>query len=219
VIVAVPVDVALTLVPRVLDLVEDQVVTDVCSTKTSIMGAVAGHPRRSRFVSAHPMAGTENSGPWAALPNLFESKAGIICNSSDSDPDAVALVERMYDALNMRLIHMQAADHDVHVAYVSHVSHVISFALALTVLEKERSTQAIFNLASGGFDSTARLAKSSADMWCPIFAHNRENILPVLDTYMEVLQRFRASIAAGDRDGMTGMIQEANRIRRVLAPK
>jgi prephenate dehydrogenase len=162
------------------------------------------------------MAGTEFSGPWAALSGLFDSKAAIICDRDDSAPDAVALVERLYSTLNMRVVHMEAGRHDMHVAYVSHISHVTSFALALTVLEKERDEKAIFDLASGGFSSTARLAKSSADMWTPIFEHNSENVISVLDAYIRILGDFRRHIADKAREPLHDLIREANRIRRVL---
>ena len=216
VLVAVPVDAAVHVVPSVLDLVTDQAVTDVGSTKRSILDAVSGHPRRRRFVGSHPMAGTEFSGPWAALSGLFDSKAAIICDPRDSDADVVALVERLYECLNMRRVHMDADRHDVHVAYVSHISHVSSFALALTVLDKEKDEKAIFDLASGGFSSTARLAKSSADMWTPIFQNNSQHVLSVLDVYIDKLHEFRDLIAKGAHDDLHAMIKEANRIRRVL---
>ncbi|MCK5803606.1 MAG: prephenate dehydrogenase [Lentisphaeria bacterium] len=214
---ATPVSASATLIPQILDLVENQVVTDVGSTKTQVMKAVADHPRRSRFVGSHPMAGTEHSGPWAALSNLFDGKAAIICDADDSAPEAVDLVTRMYDALNMRVVQLNAATHDLHVAYVSHISHVSSFALALTVLEKEKDEATIFDLASGGFSSTARLAKSASAMWTPIFTQNSENILNVLDDYIEKVQQFRDAIAEKDEQKLSKLMSDANRIRRVLS--
>ncbi|MBN2450456.1 MAG: prephenate dehydrogenase [Lentisphaeria bacterium] len=217
VVVAVPVDATVEILPGILDRIEaPRVVTDVASTKGAIVGVLAGHPRRRRFVPSHPMAGTEYSGPWAALSGLFDSKAAILCDREDSDVDAVARIETLYEALNMRLVHMDAKRHDVHVAYVSHISHVSSFALALTVLDKERDEKAIFDLASGGFSSSVRLAKSSADMWTPIFQHNSENVLSVLDVYVSKLVEFRRRIADKSRGPLHEMISDANRIRRVL---
>lgn len=217
VLLAVPVDATLELLPSLLDRIGGhQVVTDVASTKTSIVQHVRRHPNRRRYVPSHPMAGTEYSGPWAAFSGLFDSKAAIICDAADSDADAVTCIERLYATLNMRLLHMEASRHDVHVAYVSHISHVISFALALTVLDKERDEKAIFDLASGGFSTTVRLAKSSAHMWTPIFQHNSENVLSVLDVYMRKLEEFRRHIAAKAEQPLHDMISEANRIRRVL---
>lgn len=216
IIVATPVNVTTAILPAILDLTTTQVVTDVASTKKGILAAVADHPRRRRFVASHPMAGTEDSGPWAAISGLFDGKAAILCDAQDSDADAAARVEAMYAALYMRVLRMDSADHDVHVAYVSHISHVSSFALALTVLAKERNEKNIFNLASGGFSSTVRLAKSASAMWTPIFMDNRENILTVLDTYRGFLDDFRQALAAADETALDQMIREANTIRRVL---
>ena len=194
IIISVPVSAALKMLSDVLDKINDnQVVTDVCSTKEKLNDSVHYHPRRRNYVASHPMAGTEFNGPWAAIPNLFAGRAGIICNAEDSDYKAVELVRSMYDCLNMRIIYMRAAHHDVHTAYVSHISHVISFALALTVLDKEKNEKNIFDLASGGFASTARLSKSNANMWTPIFLQNKENVLSVLDSYMDKLQQFKVA--------------------------
>lgn len=216
IVVATPVNAALHLIPEILDRVDKQVVTDVCSTKEKINEVVHYHPNRKNFVAAHPMAGTEYSGPWAALPGLFDGRAGIICNAEDSDLRAVELVKQMYDCLNMRVIYMRAAHHDVHTAYVSHISHITSFALALTVLEKEKNEKNIFDLASGGFSSTVRLAKSNADMWAPIFSQNKENVLTVLDTYIEKLKEFKKCIAGYDEEGVKELIQQANKIKRII---
>ena len=216
IVVATPVSAAIRLIPQILDKVDKQIVTDVCSTKEKINEMVHYHPNRKNFVAAHPMAGTEYSGPWAALSGLFDGRAGIICNAEDSDIRAVELVKSMYDCLNMRMICMRAAHHDVHTAYVSHISHISSFALALTVLEKEKNEKNIFDLASGGFSSTVRLAKSNADMWAPIFSQNKENVLTVLDTYIEKLQEFKKHISDYDEQGVRELIYKANKIKRII---
>lgn len=216
IVVATPVNVAVKLIPAILDRVTCQVVTDVCSVKSKVSELVRYHPKRRNFVAAHPMAGTEYSGPWAALSGLFDGRAGIICNAEDSDARAVECVKSMYDCLNMRLICMSADHHDVHTAYVSHLSHVISFALALTVLEKEKDEKHIFDLASGGFSSTVRLAKSSAEMWAPIFSQNRDNILAVLDVYMEKLQEFKRNMEAHNDLETVALIDRANKIKRII---
>ncbi|MCQ2195759.1 MAG: prephenate dehydrogenase [Paludibacteraceae bacterium] len=217
IILSVPVSAALRMLPDILDkITDDQYVTDVCSTKEKLNDSVHYHPKRKNYVASHPMSGTEFSGPWAAIPNLFAGRAGIICNAEDSDMKAVELVRRMYDCLNMRVIYMRAAHHDVHTAYVSHISHVISFALALTVLDKEKNEKNIFDLASGGFASTARLAKSNAAMWAPIFLQNKENVLSVLDSYMDKLQAFKTALENNDEKALHVLIDEANRIKRIL---
>ena len=219
VVLAVPVGTAVKMLPQVLDRFQSapkKVVIDVCSTKQQLAECVQEHPLRRQYVGTHPMAGTEYSGPWAALPGLFDGHAGIICDAGRVDPEAVRVVEKLYDALNMRLIHMDSSNHDVHTAYVSHISHVTSFALALTVLDKEKDEKHIFDLASGGFSSTVRLAKSSPDMWTPILTQNKDNVIHVIDTYIEKMQAFRNAMAEGDEEAIRGLIQEANSIRRII---
>ena len=217
IIVAIPVGAAVKLIPQILDRVkEKQIVTDVCSTKGLIANVVKYHPNRKQFVLGHPMSGTEYSGPRAALSGLFDGRAGIICDAEESDMRALATIQKMYDALNMRVIHLSSSQHDVHTAYVSHVSHVISYALALTVLEREKNDRHIFDLAAGGFASTARLAKSSPEMWVPIFMQNRDNVLAVLDTYIEKIQEFRKAIDEMDEGAIEELIRGANRIKRII---
>ena len=221
VIIAVPVGTAVKMIPQVLDIFAEEgnggkIVLDTCSTKSQIVRVAHYHPMRGRFVATHPMAGTEYSGPWAAMPNLFDGRACIFANSEESDPQAVKVIEELYDALNMRPIYMNADNHDVHTAYVSHISHVTSFALALTVLDKEQDEKHIFDLASGGFSSTVRLAKSSSDMWVPILTQNRDNVLKVIDTYLDKMKEFRDAIADYDESKIRDLICEANRIKKII---
>ena len=221
IIVSVPVDAAAKVLPMVLDRFEqtdakDKLVMDVCSTKEHLSQTVKYHSRRKMYVASHPMSGTEYSGPWAALPGLFDGRACIICDREESDRKAVRVVEDLYTALNMRILYMNSSNHDVHTAYVSHVSHVTSFALALTVLDKEKDEKHIFDLASGGFSSTVRLAKSGASMWTPILMQNRDNVLHVMDTYIEKMQAFRDALAADDEDAVRSLIEESNKIRRII---
>lgn len=221
VVIAIPVGAAVKMLPQVLDIFKEEgnggkIVIDTCSTKSNIVRSAHYHPMRGRFVATHPMAGTEYSGPWAAMPNLFDGRACIFANAEESDPKALATVEKLYDALNMRPLYMNADSHDVHTAYVSHISHVTSFALALTVLDKEKDEKHIFDLASGGFSSTVRLAKSSAEMWVPILTQNRDNVLHVIDTYLEKMNQFRDAIAGYDADRIGELIRESNRIKKIL---
>lgn len=223
VVLAVPVGSAVRMLPDILDRFagstgenSDKIVIDVCSTKEQLVRSVRYHPARRQYVATHPMAGTEYSGPWAAMPGLFDGHAGIICDIEESYPKAVRTVERLYETLNMRTIYMNSSNHDVHTAYVSHISHVTSFALALTVLEKENDEKHIFDLASGGFSSTVRLAKSSPDMWTPILTQNSSNVLHVIDTYIEKMQAFREAIADGNEEAIRGLIAESNKIRRII---
>ena len=220
IVVAVPVGTAVKLVTYILDQVQqgagEKIVIDVCSTKEQICNAVKYHPLRRQFVSTHPMAGTEYSGPWAAQPGLFDGRACIFCDSEESSPKALKEIENLYAVLNMRPLYMRAAQHDVHTAYVSHISHVTSFALALTVLDKEKDEKHIFDLASGGFSSTVRLAKSNADMWVPILTQNHDNVLQVMDTYIEKMQAFRDAVATYDEARIRQLIEEANRIKKII---
>ena len=217
VVVAVPMDAMLVVLPQVLDATGPrQTVMDVGSTKVALLAAVAEHPRRGRFVAAHPMAGTEYSGPNAAVPGLYEGKTVVLCDAERSDGDALQVVEKIFRTLPMRLLYLDAAAHDLHTAYVSHISHITSFALALTVLEKEKEEQHIFDLAGGGFASTVRLAKSSAAMWVPIFRQNRLNVLDVLDEHLHQLRRLRELIAQEDYAGLTEQIHQANHIRKTV---
>ncbi|MCB0516641.1 MAG: prephenate dehydrogenase [Chitinophagales bacterium] len=217
---AIPVDAMVKILPKILDLATPNlVITDVGSTKQAVLESIAHHPKRNQFVAAHPMAGTEFSGPSAAFDTLFQNKACIICNAADSNPEAVAQVEALFRNIGMHLIYMNAAEHDIHAAYISHISHISSFVLALTVLQKEKSDEAIFEMASGGFESTVRLAKSSAAMWTPIFLQNKNNILAVLDTYRHFLQQFYDAIAKTDAEKLNTLMQEANAIKPVLKRK
>ena len=216
IVIATPINAAENLLPQILDIATSQVVMDVGSTKNNICKIVEAHPKRGRFVATHPMWGTEYSGPEAAVKNAFTDKATVICSKEASDPDAAALVEQVYQTLGMHLLYMEAAAHDVHVAYISHISHITSFALANTVLEKEREEDAIFELASGGFESTVRLAKSNPSMWVPILMQNKENVLDVLNEHISQLRKFKASLEKEDPDYLLELIEKANGIKRIL---
>jgi prephenate dehydrogenase len=216
IVVAVPVDNAIQVLLSVLHLVSHQVVMDMGSTKTQIIAAVKDHPKRGRFVAAHPMWGTEFSGPEAATMYAFAGKAAIICNQLESDANALHAAQNMLQHLGMHLVYMNAIDHDVHTAYISHISHITSFALANTVLQKEKEENAIFELASAGFESTVRLAKSNPDMWVPIFRQNKENVLDVLNEHISQLRKFKACLEKENWEYLRELIQEANNINRIL---
>ena len=213
---AIPVDSMLELLPMILDKVENQVVIDAGSAKEMLIASVKDHPKRKRFVATHPMWGTEYSGPEAAVRGAFENKAVIITNANDCDVDALEWTKSMYKKIGMHLLEMNAADHDLHAAYVSHISHITYFALANTVLEKEKEKQAIFELASAGFESTVRLAKSNPSMWVPIFMQNRENVLDVLKEHIAQLERFKESIEKKDEAYLLKLIEGANKIRKII---
>lgn len=213
---AVPVDAATKLLPVILDKIDKQVVMDAGSTKEGIIETIKDHPKRKRFIGTHPMWGTEYSGPEAAVPGAFEGKATVICNKEEGDKDAVETVENIYRQLGMHLVYMNAKDHDVHVAYVSHISHITSFALANTVLEKEKEEDAIFELASGGFESTVRLAKSNPITWASIFMQNKENVLDVLNEHISQLRKFKACLEKENYEYLEELMVNANKIKRII---
>lgn len=213
---AVPVDALLQELPGVLSRACAELVLEVGSTKQTVLKAVKNHPARRILVSAHPMAGTEYSGPAAAVDDLFRGRTTVICDQEDSGPRALGLALELFGILGSRVVHMDSASHDLHAAYVSHISHISSFALAATVLEKEKEEEAIFELAGGGFASTVRLAKSSPEMWVPIFAQNRTNVLDVLYEHIHQLKRIKQMLLDEDYEGFYRLIRQANEIRRII---
>ena len=214
--IATPVNTAEKLLPLVLDLVDKQIVFDLGSTKEAVAQIASAHAKKGRFVPTHPMWGTEFSGPSAAQSDAFENKATVICNREQVDEDALLTVERLYNTLGMHIVSMNATKHDIHVAYVSHISHITSFALANTVLEKEKESDNIFELASGGFDSTVRLAKSNAATWVPIFMQNKENVLDVLNEHISQLRKFKSCLEKENFEYLSDLIENANGIKRIL---
>lgn len=216
VILSTPVDAMLNLLPQILDQVDQQVIMDVGSTKNNLLQSVSRHPKRGRLVATHPMAGTEYSGPEAAIPGLFDGKCTVLVDAENSDLDALEKVQQLYLSIPMKMVRLDSHSHDIHTAYVSHISHISSFALALTVLAKEKDEDRIFELASGGFSSTVRLAKSSPDMWTPIFRQNRDNLLDVLDEHINQLARFRSLLIKKDFDAFYELMKEANQIKKII---
>ncbi len=217
VLLAIPVNSIKALLPQILDSIpRHTVVIDLGSTKSAICQTVAYHPNRAQFVAAHPVAGTENSGPAAALAGLFNGKVNIVCERERSGEGALALANQVFSLLGLRTIFMGPEEHDKHVAYVSHLSHVSSFLLGQTVLDMEKDEKHIFNLAGSGFASTVRLAKSSSDMWTPIFEQNAEFLGQALAEYIMHLQRFQYYLMKRNTTAIHGVLTEANKIRRVL---
>ena len=202
---------------KVLDVVKkDAIVFDMGSTKEKLSKTVENHEKRSNFVAVHPIAGTEHSGPEAAIYNLFDDKVNIICDKELSSKEAVDKVLHIFNTLNMRTIFMNSAEHDKHIAYVSHLSHISSFMLGKTVLEKEKNEKNIFDMAGSGFESTVRLAKSSPNMWTPIFIENKENILSSLNEYIDNLTAFKNLILEENKEGLQQTMLETNHIKEVL---
>jgi prephenate dehydrogenase len=214
---AVPVDAIETLLPKVLDAVRPtQTVIDLGSTKFQLAESVRNHPNRERYVAAHPMAGTENAGPDAALEGLFRGKTVLLCDLEWSAPDACKTALELFHAVGLKFEFMNSDQHDRHAAYVSHLSHVAAYALSLAVQTEEKAGYAVPRLAGGGFASTVRLAKSSPEMWVPIFKQNREHVLRAIDAFSERLQEFRRALDANDYAKLETLIRDANHIRDLL---
>jgi prephenate dehydrogenase len=215
--VAIPVDATVPVMRQIMDVItETQIVADAGSTKKALCESLDRHPMRKRFVATHPMWGTEYSGPEAAVHDAFTGRTCVICEKDKSDADAVSVIEDLYGQLGMQLVDMDANSHDMHAAYISHISHITSFALANTVLEKEKEEEAIFDLAGGGFESTVRLAKSNPTMWLPIFKQNREHVLDVLNEHIVQLRKFKSCLEKENYDYLRELMENANKIRRIL---
>ncbi len=217
VIVAIPVDVMLIVLPKILDAItDDAVVFDVGSTKSLVCKEIERHTRRRNFLACHPISGTEFSGPSAAIEGLFLDKTNIIC---EVEKTAFKLQEKaleLFKLLGMRIRYMNPEAHDKHIAYVSHLSHISSFMLGKTVIEKEKNERDIFDMAGSGFESTVRLAKSSPAMWTPIFKQNKENVIETLEEYIQNLNEFKKMLLEDDFDGIYREMNNTNKIKEIL---
>lgn len=218
VVVAVPVDTALLLLPKVLDLVStNAVVIETGSTKNPICEIVANHPKRRNFMATHPIAGTEFSGPSAAIKGLFQGKTNIICEVEKTTFKLQEKALQLFKDLGMRIRYMEPKSHDKHIAYVSHLSHISSFMLGKTVIEKEKHESDIFDMAGSGFESTVRLAKSSPAMWTPIFKQNRKQVVKSLEEYILNLQQFKTLLENEDYEAIYNEMESVNRIKEILS--
>lgn len=217
VIVSVPVDITVKLLPKILDKINDEcLVFDVGSTKKKLCTSVGDHSKRRNYLAAHPIAGTEFSGPQAAIANLYRGKTNIIC---EVEKTAFKLQERgmeIFSRLGMRIRYMDPASHDKHIAYVSHLSHISSFMLGKTVIEKEKNERDIFDMAGSGFASTVRLAKSSPEMWTPIFRHNKENVIETLTEYIANLTQFKELMEEDNFVEIYKEMEDTNHIKAIL---
>jgi prephenate dehydrogenase len=220
IILATPVSTMATVLPTILDKIpSNTIVLDVGSTKAELCKAVRNHKNRKQFVAIHPIAGTENKGAASAINNLFDNKMCIFCETELSSVAAVQKAKDLFACLKMEIIEMTPTDHDLHLAYVSHLSHVISYALSATVLEIEKDKSKILELAGSGFASTARLAKSAPEMWVPIFQQNSENVITAVSAYIDKLQEFKRLMLEKKYDELHTYILKANEIRKVLEKK
>ena len=214
---AIPVDGAMDRLVDLLDEVNDNaLIMDFGSTKTAICQQVALHSKRGQFLATHPIAGTEYSGPNSALPDLFKDKIQILCEIHKTRPDLLEWAQDWFKKIGMKLREMDPVEHDQHITYVSHLSHITSYMLGKTVMEKEKDQSAIFDMAGSGFSSTVRLAKSSPNMWVPIFKQNKENISKTLSQYINNLNQFKQLLDADKFEELHEQILEINKIRLIL---
>jgi prephenate dehydrogenase len=220
ILVAVPVNHSLSLIPKVLDLVNSNaLVFDVGSTKEAICTLLNNHPKRGNYLAAHPMAGTEFSGPEAAQKGLYVGKTNIICEFEKTDIKLRKIALKIFNSLNMKTIYMDPKSHDVHVAYVSHLSHISSFMLGKTVIEKEENENNIFDLAGSGFESTVRLAKSRPETWTPIFLQNKGNLVLAIEEYISNLSLIKELILNENEVELSEILNNTNRIKEILNNK
>jgi len=218
--VSIPVEAIVALLPRILDAIgEKTLVLDFGSTKTAICEAVKNHPKRAQFLAAHPIAGTEYSGPEAAVPELYKGKTIMLCETAHTRVALLDKAKKLFSQLDMNIREMDPVEHDKHIAYVSHLSHITSFMLGKTVLEKETDEQNIFDMAGSGFASTVRLAKSSPEMWMPIFAQNKHNVLETLTEYISNLNAFKDKLEADAHEELLAEMKEINKIKSILEHK
>lgn len=218
--VSIPVEAIVALLPRILDAIgEKTLVLDFGSTKTAICEAVKNHPKRAQFLAAHPIAGTEYSGPEAAVPELYKGKTIMLCETAHTRVALLDKAKKLFSQLDMNIREMDPVEHDKHIAYVSHLSHITSFMLGKTVLEKETDEQNIFDMAGSGFASTVRLAKSSPEMWMPIFAQNKHNVLETLTEYISNLNAFKNKLEADAHEELLTEMKEINNIKSILEHK
>jgi prephenate dehydrogenase len=221
VIISIPVNATGKMLIEILDVLDSikndkTIVVDMGSTKKGICSESKNHPRRAQYVASHPIAGTEFSGPKAAIDNLFDGKKTIICDKELSSDYALNVVHQMYKNIGMDVSYMSSDIHDKHIAFVSHISHISSFALGTTVLNIEKDEKSIFTMAGSGFSSTVRLAKSSPETWAPIFIQNADSILFALNNYIRQLEEFRISLETADSDKLKELMKNANEIKRIL---
>ncbi len=214
---AIPVDVIEIKLSSWLDLIRsDQIILDLGSTKEKIARSVIDHKNRKNYIAAHPISGTEYSGPKAAIDHLYQGKTMIICDEERSDGEKVTQMKDLFESIGMHLTSLSSHDHDKHLAYVSHLSHAIAYSLSRTVLKEEEGDNRILDLAGSGFDSTVRLAKSSPEMWTPIFLKNREFLLEAIDNFMGEVQKLRQSIEDEDSESVKHSLTQSREIRKIL---
>ena len=195
---------------------DNTLIIDLGSTKFQICNSVENHQNRKNYLAAHPIAGTEFSGPNSAKKDLFNDKVMILCDTEKTDPNLLLDAKKIIKSLGMSIKTMNSKEHDKHIAYVSHLSHISSFMLGKTVMDKEDDDHAIYNMAGSGFESTVRLAKSSPEMWSSIFVENKKNIVESLDEYISNINNFKKLIEISDQKTLNDEMRRINGIKKIL---
>ena len=215
--VAIPVDQVLKVLSPILDKVgENTLVVDLGSTKKPICDLLNSNQNRRKFLAAHPIAGTEFSGPMSADSSLFDNKTIILCETEKTENRLLNIAKDLFLSIGMSIKEMTADEHDKHIAYVSHLSHITSFMLGKTVMDKEKDEETIYDMAGSGFESTVRLGKSSPSMWTPIFNQNKKNIIDALDEYLKNIKNFKHLIETDNLSEMFNEMEQINGIKNIL---
>ena len=214
---AIPVDSIKNQLSDYLNKTSDKtLIIDLGSTKFQICNSVENNQNRKNYLAAHPIAGTEFSGPNSAKKDLFNDKVMILCDTEKTDPNLLLDAKKIIKSLGMSIKTMNSKEHDKHIAYVSHLSHISSFMLGKTVMDKEDDEHAIYNMAGSGFESTVRLAKSSPEMWSSIFVENKKNIIESLDEYISNINNFKKLIEVSDQKTLNNEMKRINEIKNIL---
>ena len=217
VLISTPVDVANKIIIDVLNTINSKsLVIDFGSTKMNICSKVKNHKKRKNYLASHPIAGTEFSGPKAAFSGLFSNKTIILCDTEKTDKNLLITAKNIFRSMQMNIRYMDSLSHDKHIAYVSHLSHISSFMLGKTVMDKEKNENNIFDMAGSGFESTVRLAKSSPEMWAPIFELNKENIVESLEEYIMNLNSFKNLLQNDNFGELKNQMTQTNYIKNIL---
>lgn len=214
IVLAIPVDNIIAVLPDLLDVSEDTTIMDLGSTKEFIVKNIPSEIREN-FVAAHPMCGSEKFGPKAAMDNLYEGKTVVLCDLEDNTQLHKYRAIRVFQEIGMRLVFMNSKDHDVHACYMSHLPHAISYSLANTVMGHE-DPKSIIALAAGGFKDMSRIAKSSPDMWTDIFRQNKDNLLDSIDLFEEHMKKVREMVEEENYDELKQWMEKANTLHEIL---
>ncbi|WP_394909189.1 prephenate dehydrogenase [uncultured Helicobacter sp.] len=211
---ATPVESIIALLPKLTSIKPSATIIDLGGTKELIIKHIPDSIRKN-FIAAHPMAGTEFYGPKAALPHLFKDSIVILTNLEESGEAQIQMAREIFLGIGMKIIKMDAHEHDRHIALISHMPHIISYALANAVLSQE-DPQTILALIGGGFRSMSRLSKSSPKMWNDIFKQNTQNVLDSITSFQDELQKAKNMLESKDWEGLEAFMAQANKLQEFM---